>query len=160
MDFSFAWPFLIPIVAVVGGCTVAIVATLARARVREAQIRERIAMIERGLVPPPEVDPGGFDRAIDEFDRRERLHFRRGPGRHRRSGIILMGVGFGLMVLIGFSSGEMSNGIGVGGFLVLLGVAFIVVSFFEEPRQTQWHPPAPPTSRNTPSSDPTTPNHL
>ena len=26
-------------------------------------------MIERGLVPPPEVDPHGFDRAMDRYDR-------------------------------------------------------------------------------------------
>jgi len=51
-----------PIVAIIGAFTTAIVATLSRARVRELEIRERIAMIEKGLVPPPEVDPHGFDR--------------------------------------------------------------------------------------------------
>lgn len=59
MDLS--WPFLI-VAIVVGACATAIVAMLAKARVREAEIRERIAMIERGLVPPPEVDPHGFDQ--------------------------------------------------------------------------------------------------
>ena len=46
-----AWPFMIPIVAILAGCTVAIVGTLARNRVRELEIRERIAMIERGWCP-------------------------------------------------------------------------------------------------------------
>ena len=61
-DLQLAWPFLIPIVGTI--CTFAyiIVLTLSRARVRELEVRERIAMIERGLVPPPEVDPRGFDR--------------------------------------------------------------------------------------------------
>ena len=54
-------------------------------------------MIERGLVPPPEVDPRGFDRAMDRYRRATAS----GSGRHRRAGVTLMGVGFGLMVLIG-----------------------------------------------------------
>ena len=71
-EFHFAWPFLIPIVSIVGAFTYAIVHSLARARVRELEVRERIAMIERGLVPPPEVDPRGFDRAMDRYERRPR----------------------------------------------------------------------------------------
>src|SRR3954453_6043312 len=105
-DFHVAWPFLIPIVAIVGSFTYMIVIALSRARVRELEVRERIAMIERGLVPPPEVDPRGFDRAMDMYDRRRH----RGPGRHRRAGITLMGVGFGLMLLIGVAGDNMSSG--------------------------------------------------
>ena len=126
-DFRMAWPFLIPIVAIIGAFTTAIIATLARARVRELEIRERIAMIEKGLVPPPEVDPRGFDRAMDRYDR----HPERAPARHRRAGVTLMGVGFGLMILIGFTSGEPSVAIGVGGFLVIMGLAFFINSLFD-----------------------------
>src|SRR6266571_4043713 len=96
----FVWIFLIPIVAIVGGCTVAIAAVLARARVREAEIRERIAMIERGLVPAPEVDPRGFDQAMNRFDRPYVARYRDVSGKHRRSGVLLIGIGFGLMFLI------------------------------------------------------------
>jgi hypothetical protein len=127
-DFHFAWPFLIPIVAIIGSFTYAIVQTLSRARVRELEVRERIAMIERGLVPPPEVDPRGFDRAMDRYDR----HRDRSPGRHRRAGVTLMGVGFGLMLLIGVAGDSMSSGIGVGGFLVIMGLAFFINSLFEQ----------------------------
>src|SRR6478609_10735224 len=95
-EFHVAWVFIIPIVAIVGAFTYAVVQTLARARVRELEVRERIAMIERGLVPPPEVDPRGFDRAMQVYDRTRH----RSPGRHRRAGVTLMGVGFGLMMLI------------------------------------------------------------
>src|SRR5215210_926314 len=126
-DFHFAWPFMIPIVAIIGSFTYAIVQTLARARVRELEVRERIAMIERGLVPPPEVDPRGFDRAMDRYER----HRERSPGRHRRAGVTLIGVGFGLMLLIGVAGGNLSSGIGIGGFLVIMGVAFFVNSLFE-----------------------------
>jgi len=60
-------PFLIPIISIVAVFVLLIVRTLARARVRELEIRERIAMIERGLVPAPEVDPRGFDRAMSRL---------------------------------------------------------------------------------------------
>jgi hypothetical protein len=129
-DMHFAWPFLIPIVAIIGSFTYVIVLTLSRARVRELEVRERIAMIERGMVPPPEVDPRGFDRAMDRYERSRD----RSPGRHRRAGVTLMGVGFGLMLLIGVAGDNMSSGIGVGGFLVIMGLAFFVNSLFDHPR--------------------------
>ena len=123
-------PFLIPILAIVGSFIYVIIKTLAHSRVRELEIRERIAMIERGLVPPPEVDPKGFDRAMSHLDRHEMRSSYRGygayGGRHRRAGVMLMGVGFGLMVLIYFAGESPSSALGVGGFLVVMGVAFFV----------------------------------
>jgi hypothetical protein len=50
--------------AVIGGMINGIVAATAKARVRELEIRERIAMIERGLVPSPETDPKGFEQRM------------------------------------------------------------------------------------------------
>jgi hypothetical protein len=148
-DFPYVWPFLIPIVAIIGSFTYVIVLTLSRARVRELEVRERIAMIERGLVPPPEVDPRGFDRAMDRYDR----HRYRSTGRHRRAGVTLMGMGFGLMMLIGVAGGNMSSGIGVGGFLVILGLAFFINGLFEnpsEPYPPAGSRPAPPPMTSTP----------
>src|SRR3954469_21765060 len=101
------------------------VKTAVRARLRELEIRERIAMIERGLVPAPEVDPRGFDTAMSRMERRD---YQYGSGRHRRAGVTLMGVGFGLMVLIAFTANDTSVAIGVGGFLVMIGIAFFVNS--------------------------------
>jgi hypothetical protein len=121
---------LIPIVALVGAFASGIVATLSRARVRELEIRERIAMIEKGLVPPPEVDPGGFDRAMSQYGWRGRVSTR-GSGRHRRAGITLIGVGVGLMFLIGYGAGAAREGVGVGGFLAVIGLAFLINSLFE-----------------------------
>jgi hypothetical protein len=153
-DFGVPWPFVIPIVSIVGAFTYAVVHTLARARIRELEVRERIAMIERGLVPPPEVDPRGFDRAMDRYDR----HRYRAPGRHRRAGVTLIGVGFGLMLLIGVGGDNMASGVGVGGFLVIMGIAFFINSRFDQ--QNEPYPPAgqrssapmPPTSE-TPRRD-------
>ena len=149
-DFRQAWPFLIPIVAIIGSFATANIATLSRARVRELEIRERIAMIEKGLVPPPEVDPHGFDRAMDRHD----LYRDRSPRRHRSAGVTLVGVGFGLMILIGFTSGEPSIAIGVGGFLVVLGLAFFINSRFDRTHETRAsygaRPPAGPASPTSP----------
>ena len=148
-DFHYAWPFMIPIVGIV--CTFAfiIVLTLSKSRVRELEVRERIAMIERGLVPPPEVDPRGFDRAMDRYER----YRYRSPGRHRRAGITLMGVGFGLVMLIGVAGGSMNEGIGVGGFLVIMGFAFFINSLFDHPREE--YPPV--SSRSSSPPGPITP---
>ncbi len=138
-DVQLAWPFMIPIVGTI--CTFAflIVLTMNRSRLRELEIRERISMIERGLVPPPEVDPRGFDRAMLLMADRKRY---RSPGRHRRAGVTMMGVGFGLMMLIGVAGGSMSEGIGIGGFFVIIGLAFLINSLFDNPREEE--PPTPP----------------
>lgn len=112
---------LIPVTAIIGAFTYVIIHTLAKGRVRELEVRERIAMIERGLVPPPEVDPRGFDRAMGRHARTHDWSW--GSGRHRRAAITMLGVGFGLMVLTGNPR--------VGGFLVILGIAFFVNSLFE-----------------------------
>src|SRR5213596_79236 len=109
---------MIPVIAIIGAFTYAIVQSMHRARVRELEIKERIAMIEKGLVPPPEVDPRGFDRAMSRYDRRYEMR-RSSPQRHRRAGITLIGIGLGLMVMIAFAGEEPQVAIGVGGFIVL-----------------------------------------
>ena len=132
---------LIPVVAIIGGISVGIAGILSSAKVREARIRERIAMIEKGLVPPPEVDPAGFDRAMH---RHERSGYG-GPARGlRRTGILVVGVGLGLMFLISVAGGTVREGIGVGGFLVIVGLAFLVNSLFEPHGQNTSVPPGPP----------------
>src|SRR4051812_18212180 len=131
---SVYWPVLVPIVAIIGWVVVSVANALSRARVREMEVRERIAMIERGLVPAPELDPNGFDRAMDRYDRMRYRYERRGyrmHGRYRRAGVTLLGVGVGLMVLLGALTGEPRIGFGVGGFLAVLGLAFFVNSLFE-----------------------------
>jgi len=137
-DFEMAWPYMIPIVGTLCTFAFVIVLTLSRARVRELEVRERIAMIERGLVPPPEVDPRGFDRAMHRYDRLRS----KSPGRHRRAGITLMGIGFGLMMLIGVAGDSMNAGIGVGGFFVIMGLAFFINGYFDHPIE-ELHPMPP-----------------
>lgn len=141
---------LVPVVAIIGGITSAIVATVSRGRVRELEIKERIALIEKGIVPPPEVDPQGFDRGIHRYEAAYGWYGQgRSAGRHRRAGVTLLGVGFGLMVLIGFS-GSPDEGFAVGGFICVLGVAFLINSFFEARTASSAppNPPAPPAPRS------------
>jgi hypothetical protein len=129
---------LVPIAAIIGGITYSIVKTTAMARVRELEVRERIAMIEKGLIPPPESNPRGFEHAMAVVDRvearREREYddplYRRGVDRHRSAGITLLGIGFGLMFMLGMVA-DVRVGLGVGGFLVLLGLAFFVNAAIE-----------------------------
>jgi hypothetical protein len=125
---------LIPIAAIAGAFGTAIAATMARARVRELEIRERIALIEKGLMPPPEVDPHGFDRAMDHYDR---ALLSSSSSRHRRAGIVLIAIGIGLFLMIGIAGDEPNAGIGVGGFVGVLGLAFLINSLFERQTPTQ-----------------------
>lgn len=106
--------------AVVLGGFVLIGMTLAsRQRLRELAVKERIAMIEKGLVPPPEVDPERFERLVST---RRRPANSRGT-RYRSAGIIIIGLGLGLMMLISLAAGELEVGFGIGGGLAVLGAA-------------------------------------
>jgi len=128
-EFAPIIAIFIPVVAIIGGIGVGIAAILSNARVREARIRERIAMIEKGLVPPPEVDPAGFDRAMH---RHERSGYG-GPKRaQRRAGVIVMGVGFGLMFLISVAGGGVSEGVVERAVGVEAGEVLVVSAVAEE----------------------------
>lgn len=140
-------PFLIPIVAIAGGILAGIVHTVTRGRVRELEIRERIAMIERGMVPPPESDPEAFDRRMHSVQLIQREHV---APRHRSAGVVLIAVGLGMMVLLTYAGGVPRQGLGIGGFIVILGLGFFVNSLFAPrpptfpPRSNE--PPVPPSS--------------
>ena len=116
----------IPILAIVGGISVAIVRILTQARLEELARRERIALIERGADPAklPPLGGGGDDM------------YGFGDSRLRRAhglvigGFILMAVGVAMAFLL--TSVEPSKNywvIGLGPLLVgfaLLGSAAIV----------------------------------
>jgi hypothetical protein len=158
---NFFW--VIPISAILGVFAYGIVRSVSYARVREMEVRERIALIERGLVPPPEKDPNGFERAMNRYDRARDLHHdrdwdhlgRRSPARYRSAGITLIGVGFGLMLLIGVAGGNPSSGVGVGGFVVILGLAFLLNSLFRAPLEVG---PPPRPEKPSPAAEPPSTN--
>ena len=57
---------------------------------------------------------------------------------------MVMSVGFGLMMLLWFVGVERES-IGIGGFLVIIGLGMLVNSLFSRPRPYPLPPPAPPS---------------
>jgi hypothetical protein len=119
-------------------------AMLNRRRIREMQHRERLAMIDRGLVPPPEVDPAGFEQhsGVPRIESPSAV-------RSRSAGVIMMGLGLGMMVLLTFAAEAPEVGVGVGGAFALLGAAFFVnaallskPSNYQPTRDWQTRPPS------------------
>ena len=92
-----------------------------RQRLRELAIRERIALIEKGLVPAPETDPARFETLVGL---RRPVNGR--ASRYRSAGVILMGLGFAMLVLLAFAAGVPEVGLGVGGGVAIIGIAAFV----------------------------------
>lgn len=109
------------ITIIAAGVALTWMAVVNRRRLREMAHRERLAMIDRGLVPPPELDPAGFEAHAGLPPPVEN----RNAIRSRSAGVMLIGLGFALMLLISFVAGASDTGIGVGGAFVVLGGAFL-----------------------------------
>src|SRR3954463_10178505 len=95
-----------------------------RRAVREMEHRERLAMIQRGLVPAPESDPLGFETAVGAFNDGSLKN-----ERWRTAGTLMIGLGGALIILLTFSAGESAIGFGGGGAFAALGAAVLVNSF-------------------------------
>ena len=115
---------IISSLGILSGVAVIWMAMQSRRQIREMEHRERLAMIERGLVPPPEIDPGAFERKFAAT----RAPESRGATRARSGGVIMIAVGLALMFMLSFAAGEPGVGIGIGGAFVLLGAGFFVNS--------------------------------
>jgi hypothetical protein len=92
-----------------------------RQRLRELAITERIALIEKGLVPAPEVDPARFETLVGL-----RRPVNSTAARYRSAGVILMGLGCAMLVLLAFAAGVPEVGLGIGGGLAVLGLASFI----------------------------------
>jgi hypothetical protein len=103
------------------GIAVLWMAMQSRRRFREMEHRERLAMIERGLVPSPESDPLAFERSLPASRTVPAI-----SARLRSAGVILIGFGLALVMLIWFTSDAPRVAVGVGGAFVMIGLAFIV----------------------------------
>lgn len=144
---------LIMALFILAGAGMLYVAIINRRKVREMEHRERLAMIERGLMPPPERDPAAFE-----------AHARLAPAvyhdvpanaaaaRFRTIGVLMIGFGLGLMMLITFAAGQPEVGVGVGGGFAILGVAALLNYFLMSKREgiqygvppARWTPPSTP----------------
>jgi hypothetical protein len=131
---------ILPMMVVGGGILIALVAMWRQVKMQEMRHRERLAMIERGLMPPPERDPAAFHASFQQ----------RAPGRFLSFGIALVAVGLGLMLIIAFAGGAPGPAVGVGGAIALLGIGFIINSqlqrgnYVPAPQRTPGSLPSPP----------------
>src|SRR3954447_25628958 len=87
------------VLTIVAGVILMIAAMNNRRRVREMEHRERLAMIERGVMPSPETDPAGFEAAAGLTPSNPEAPAN--SQRYRSAGVLLIGIGLGLMFLIG-----------------------------------------------------------
>jgi hypothetical protein len=124
---------------VLGGILIVLLAMWRGTKIREMQHRERLAMIERGLMPPPERDPAAYEPA------------RRSEVRESFTsiGIALVALGLGLMLIIGFAGGAPGPAVGVGGAIAVLGAAFIVNGLLQRSRPAARGRTEPPEDRST-----------
>jgi predicted phage tail protein len=115
---------IISSLGILSGVAVIWMAMQSRRQIREMEHRERLAMIERGLVPPPELDPGAFERKFAATRTPESP----GATRARSGGVIMISLGLALMFMLSFAAGAPGVGIGIGGAFALLGAGFFVNS--------------------------------
>jgi len=123
-----------------------------RRALREMEHRERLAMIQHGVLPAPEADPFAFEAHMEPPPMSARQE------RWRTAGTLTVGLGLALMVLLTFT-GEMDIGIAVGGAFAVLGAAFFFngLQIGRTPRQAfpplgarrPVSPPPPPDSRSS-----------
>lgn len=108
-----------------------------RRQIREMEHRERLAMIERGLLPSPEVDPAAFERRFASV-----APTAESPGavRARSGGVIMIAIGLAFMFMISFAAGAPGVGIGIGGAFALVGAGFFVNSLLMSRSET-YRPP-------------------
>jgi hypothetical protein len=132
MDHVFV-PFftmIIPVVAIVGGISVAIVRILTQGRIEELARRERIAAIERGADPnklPPLPAPIGESSYLFGYSRLRRAHGL------LIGGLILVACGIGLAILIFATEPDKTHWV-VGLLPMLIGFALLGGSAIVWPR--------------------------
>lgn len=129
---------------ILAGAGLMYAAIVNRRKVREMEHRERLAMIERGVMPPPESDPMRFEAAAGFVPREPASQ---AAVRFRTAGVLMIGFGVGLTLLIAFTAGEPAIGFGVGGAFAVLGAAALlnyVLMSGGEPRRASAPPPTLP----------------
>jgi hypothetical protein len=106
---------------VLGGMGLIAVMLRGRQRMRELAIQQRIAMIEKGLVPSPETDPVRFETLVGL-----RRPVSRTAARYRSAGVFIIGFGCAMFVLLCFAAGIPEVAFGVGGGIVIIGAAALI----------------------------------
>ena len=142
-DLIFA---LMPLVAIVGLFVLAAFAIMWAMRLREVKQRQILAMIEKGIAPPPELNPAAFDGLVAGPRRsREEERFKSG-------GIMLIGLGVALALVIGVAGGQARVGLGIGGAMAAIGAAMVVSALLSRESGPVTAPPSEPRPAEPPRS--------
>ena len=113
-----------------------------RSQQLEMHHRERMAMIERGQIPLNEPSALLHDRPVS-------LNAATRSSRSLSMGIIVVGLGFALMTIIGIAGESPEIGVGVGGAIAILGGAFIARAMIVRPDSgSPMAAPPPPLPRS------------
>ena len=112
---------------IIGGVIIVYSGMRHRTRVLEMAHRERLAMIERGIVPTGELN--ATDQQAVRAQRTARSNKR------LSAGIFIVGLGLGLATLIAFASREPEIAIGVGGAIAVVGASLIVTALLVHGRE-------------------------
>jgi hypothetical protein len=119
---------------VFAGVAVLWIAMANRRAVREMEHRERLAMIQAGVVPAPEADPLAFEAHMTpvspSMSRQDRW---------RTAGTLTIGFGLALLLLLWFT-GAKEIAIGVGGAFAVLGASFLLNGSLMSPQPPATRP--------------------
>jgi uncharacterized protein YjeT (DUF2065 family) len=122
---------ILGLASMIAGVVIIVMAMRNRRMFREMEHRERLAMIEHGVMPAPERDPMAFERAIAA---RYETSVPDAPSRARTAGIMMIALGVGFFFLVSFTAREPGVGIGVGGAFAILGAGFFLSSLLSSGR--------------------------
>jgi hypothetical protein len=111
----------IPLIVVTGLMVLAAVWVYRMSKLRELKQRQILAMIEKGITPPPELHPVAFNGAPRRSMQEERF---------KSGGIMLIGFGVALALVIGVAGGQARVGLGIGGAIAAIGAAMVVSALF------------------------------
>jgi hypothetical protein len=106
---------------VLGGMALIAVMLRGRQRLRELAIQQKIALIEKGLVPSPEADPARFEALVG---RRRPVNAR--AARYRSAGVFIIGFGCATFLLLCFAAGIPEVAFGIGGGIAVIGAAAFI----------------------------------
>jgi hypothetical protein len=121
---------IIPIIAIAGGITMAIVRIFTQARLEELARKERIAAIERGVDPAKLPDVPASDSYGIGSSRLRRAHGL------LIGGLILLAIGLGVSVVFAFVEPDKANWI-VGVVPGFVGAALLIASRVVWPNQAE-----------------------
>lgn len=116
---------LIPVLLMVGLFVLAALWISRRGRGRELAHRERLAMIEKGLMPPAELYPGGPELYLGRPSEPGGT-ISKAARRFRSAGVIFVGLGVAVGLIIGLAADQPGIAAGIGGGIVAIGAAMIV----------------------------------